>query len=142
MQVRDELEHLLDDDNDMAEMYLTQKLVDRGSPRDVSLVEEDDQRSKLISINISFLNSPSCQKKIKYYTTFNSKHDKHHLTQNWFLACRAEDSYSEHSDISTTVKPDVEELEMLIEAYFAQIDGTLQKLSDVSILRTFLSLSL
>lgn len=25
--VRDELEHLLDDDNDMAEMYLTEKLV-------------------------------------------------------------------------------------------------------------------
>lgn len=26
MQVRDELEHLLDDDEDMAEMYLTEKL--------------------------------------------------------------------------------------------------------------------
>lgn len=27
LQVRDELEHLLDDDEDMAEMYLTDKLV-------------------------------------------------------------------------------------------------------------------
>lgn len=30
LQVRDELEHLLDDDNDMAEMYLTEKLVARS----------------------------------------------------------------------------------------------------------------
>lgn len=29
MQVRDELEHLLDDDEDMAEMYLTEKLVEQ-----------------------------------------------------------------------------------------------------------------
>lgn len=28
-QVRDELEHLLDDDNDMAEMYLTEKLAEQ-----------------------------------------------------------------------------------------------------------------
>ncbi|XP_054804495.1 magnesium transporter MRS2-F-like isoform X2 [Prosopis cineraria] len=90
--VRDELENLLDDDNDMAEMYLTRKLasrsLDQSSPREVSSIEEDDKI--------------------------------------------AEDSNSEHSDISSTVKPDVEELEMLIEAYFAQIDGILQKLSDMS----------
>jgi hypothetical protein len=29
LQVRDELEHLLDDDDDMAEMYLTEKLVQK-----------------------------------------------------------------------------------------------------------------
>ncbi|KAK4264668.1 hypothetical protein QN277_025812 [Acacia crassicarpa] len=91
--VRDELEHLLDDDNDMAEMYLTRKLASRSlhqsSPTtEVSSVEEDDYR--------------------------------------------AEDSNSEHTDISTAVKPDVVELEMLLEAYFAQIDGALQKLSDLS----------
>lgn len=34
-------------------------------------------------------------------------------------------------DMLTTLKPNVEELEMLLEAYFAQIDGILQKLSDV-----------
>ncbi|KAJ6419383.1 hypothetical protein OIU84_029484 [Salix udensis] len=33
------------------------------------------------------------------------------------------------SDIYTSSKPNIEELEMLLEAYFAQIDGTLQKLS-------------
>lgn len=50
-QVRDELEHLLDDDNDMAEMYLTEKLAE-SSREQTSLREEsgivevqvDDQR--------------------------------------------------------------------------------------------------
>jgi hypothetical protein len=32
---------------------------------------------------------------------------------------------------STNVKPDVEESEMLLEAYFVQIDGTLNKLFNV-----------
>lgn len=32
---------------------------------------------------------------------------------------------------SAYVKPDVEELEMLLEAYFVQIDGTLNKLYNV-----------
>ena len=32
---------------------------------------------------------------------------------------------------SAYVKPDVEELEMLLEAYFVQIDGTLNKLYHV-----------
>ena len=32
---------------------------------------------------------------------------------------------------SAYVKPDIEELEMLVEAYFVQIDGTLNKLSHV-----------
>lgn len=49
--MRDELEHLLDDDNDMAEMYLTEKLVEssreQASLREESGIEEvqvDDQR--------------------------------------------------------------------------------------------------
>lgn len=38
--MRDEIEHLLDDDNDMAEMYLTGKL--NASKEEVS--DEDDDR--------------------------------------------------------------------------------------------------
>lgn len=37
------------------------------------------------------------------------------------------------SVVLTSCKPNIEELEMLLEAYFVQIDGTLQKLSDVCI---------
>ncbi|XP_010242771.1 PREDICTED: magnesium transporter MRS2-F-like [Nelumbo nucifera] len=91
--VRDELEHLLDDDNDMAEMYLTKKLLpqplEQTSPR-----EEQD-------------------------------YDAYDLMDE-----RAEDSRTENgSDSSSGFKPNIEELEMLLEAYFAQIDGVLNKLS-------------
>lgn len=41
-QVRDELEHLLDDDDDMAEMYLTDKLDGQLASSSVSTVEEQD----------------------------------------------------------------------------------------------------
>lgn len=92
--VRDELEHLLDDDNDMAEMYLTEKLVARSFDQ-TSLREESG--------------------------TFEID-DK-----------RDDETKSESSsDISSDPKPNIEELEMLLEAYFAQIDGILQKLSDMS----------
>ncbi|KAF8404100.1 hypothetical protein HHK36_008980 [Tetracentron sinense] len=93
--VRDELEHLLDDDNDMAEMYLTDKLIhhplDQTSLRDEldnDAFEVDDERM--------------------------------------------EEAKTEASTESLSAfKPNIEELEMLLEAYFAQIDGTLQKLSTV-----------
>lgn len=48
LQVRDEIEHLLDDDNDMAEMYLTEKLsaFDHTSSREenFSAIKEEDER--------------------------------------------------------------------------------------------------
>ncbi|KAK6925702.1 LOW QUALITY PROTEIN: hypothetical protein RJ641_007421 [Dillenia turbinata] len=95
--VRDEIEHLLDDDNDMAEMYLTEKL--------------DGQSLKQTS--------PSG----------DSYNDKFQADDEGV----GEDSNAEHnSEISTTTKPNIEELEMLLEAYFVQIDGTLQKLSTLS----------
>lgn len=39
--MRDELEHLLDDDDDMAEMYLTEKLELENSATTSSLSERD-----------------------------------------------------------------------------------------------------
>lgn len=50
----------------------------------------------------------------------------------------AEESKSEgNSELLTSLKPNIQELEMLLEAYFAQIDGILQKLSGVSICHLF-----
>ncbi|XP_031273918.1 magnesium transporter MRS2-F-like [Pistacia vera] len=93
--VRDELEHLLDDDNDMAEMCLTEKLLA------ISL----DQASLEEEIN------PAPEEEDD----------------------RTEDSKSEtNSEIFSSFKPKIEELEMLLEAYFAQTDGILQKLLDMS----------
>jgi len=48
------------------------------------------------------------------------------------LFLSSEKSYSDTYK-SYDPKPDVEELEMLLEAYFAQINGILQKLSTVRI---------
>ncbi|KAK7318396.1 hypothetical protein RJT34_03096 [Clitoria ternatea] len=91
--VAGQLEHLLDDDNDMAEMYLTLKhnsrFMDQASPKEGynSEFEDDDQR---------------------------------------------DESDSEMFDKFPGPKLEIAELEMLLEAYFAQTDGILQKLTSLS----------
>nr|CAD1838742.1 unnamed protein product [Ananas comosus var. bracteatus] len=93
--VRDELEHLLDDDMDMAEMYLTEKLSNQ-TLGESSLREEVDG-------------------------------DSFHLDEDDEGDVRSETCTSRGS--LAGYKPNIEELEMLLEAYFVQIDGTLNKLS-------------
>ncbi|KAJ7972708.1 Magnesium transporter MRS2-like protein [Quillaja saponaria] len=89
--VRDELEQLLDDDDDMAELYLSRKLAVSPSP-------------------VSGSGPP-----------------------NWvFTSPTIHSKMSRTSRASVTTiqgENDVEELEMLLEAYFMQIDGTLHKLT-------------
>ncbi|KAG2545984.1 hypothetical protein PVAP13_9KG025900 [Panicum virgatum] len=90
--VRDELEQLLDDDDDMADLYLSRKLAGASSP-------------------VSGSGGP-----------------------NWFPASPTIGSkISRASRASAPTihgnENDVEELEMLLEAYFMQIDGTLNKLT-------------
>ncbi|TVU36103.1 hypothetical protein EJB05_18019, partial [Eragrostis curvula] len=85
--VRDELEHLLDDEMDMAEMYLTEKLSQQEISETSSRLEVDDPDED-----------------------YRSEPDG------------SSGSFSGY-------KPNIEELEMLLEAYFVQIDGTLNKLS-------------
>ncbi|EEC76157.1 hypothetical protein OsI_13458 [Oryza sativa Indica Group] len=90
--VRDELEQLLDDDDDMADLYLSRKLAGAASP-------------------VSGSGGP-----------------------NWFPASPTIGSkISRASRASAPTihgnENDVEELEMLLEAYFMQIDGTLNKLT-------------
>ncbi|CAK7354636.1 unnamed protein product [Dovyalis caffra] len=91
--VRDELEHLLDDDNDMAEMYLTEKIYVRVADQTPSIEEVYDG-----------------EQEIDHESVDDSKS-------------------GDDSEIYTSSKLHIEELEMLLEAYFAQIDGILQKLS-------------
>ncbi|KAK7247494.1 hypothetical protein RIF29_42377 [Crotalaria pallida] len=92
--VRDQIENLLDDDDYMAEMYLTQKLaarlVDKASLKECYNTESEDDEDQ------------------------------------------RDESYSKRSYDSSYPKLDIEELEMLLEAYFAQINGILQKLSNLS----------
>lgn len=90
--VRDELEQLLDDDDDMADLYLSRKLAGATSPVSGSGV------------------------------------------QNWFAASPTIGSKISRASRASAAtihgnENDVEELEMLLEAYFMQIDGTLNKLT-------------
>lgn len=89
--VRDELEQLLDDDDDMADLYLSRKLAG-ASP-----VSGSGAASW-------FLVSPTIGSKI---------------------------SRASRASVATVRgdENDVEELEMLLEAYFMQIDGTFNKLT-------------
>ncbi|XP_077239054.1 magnesium transporter MRS2-I-like isoform X2 [Tasmannia lanceolata] len=90
--VRDELEQLLDDDDDMADLYLSRKLAGASSPVSGSGVPN------------WFPDSPTIGSKI---------------------------SRASRASVATVHgnENDVEELEMLLEAYYMQIDGTLNKLS-------------
>ncbi|XP_044499654.1 magnesium transporter MRS2-2-like [Mangifera indica] len=92
--VRDELEQLLEDDDDMADLYLSRKLSGPSSPVGGS--------------------GPS----------------------NWFPASPtvgSKISKASRASIATVRgdENDVEELEMLLEAYFMQIDSTLNKLTSL-----------
>ncbi|EES01822.1 magnesium transporter MRS2-E isoform X2 [Sorghum bicolor] len=95
--VRDEIEHLLDDDMDMAEMYLTRKLTFQGFPETLGSVDSNKDAS-----------------------TDHNENEKEEVDRD--------DETETVRESSAYVKPDVEELEMLLEAYFVQIDGTLNKL--------------
>ncbi|CAL9070064.1 unnamed protein product [Musa banksii] len=92
--VRDELEHLLDDDMDMAEMYLTDKLASQPVGESSSRINLDNDASEQA----------------------DDGDDEFRVETE---SCR--ESFG-------ALKPNIEELEMLLEAYFVQIDGTLNKL--------------
>ncbi|XP_022739513.1 magnesium transporter MRS2-2-like isoform X2 [Durio zibethinus] len=89
--VRDELEQLLDDDDDMADLYLSRKLAG-ASPVSGSGAANWYPASPTIGSKISRASRAS------------------------IATIRGDEN-------------DVEELEMLLEAYFMQIDGTLNKLT-------------
>ncbi|CAI8614276.1 unnamed protein product [Vicia faba] len=91
--IREELENLLDDDDDMAELYLSRKSSISSSPSSSS------------SEGPNWHHSPNQGSKI------------HRSSRGSTTTLHGEN--------------DVEELEMLLEAYFIQIDGTLNKLTTV-----------
>ncbi|CAA7027120.1 unnamed protein product [Microthlaspi erraticum] len=92
--VRDELEQLLDDDEDMAELYLSRKLA--GLSSSISVSDEP----------LKHPTSPTLGSMISRASRLS------------LATIRGDDDEN-----------DVEELEMLLEAYFMQIDSTLNKLN-------------
>ncbi|XP_047342249.1 magnesium transporter MRS2-1-like [Impatiens glandulifera] len=114
--VRDEIEQLMDDDGDMAEMYLTEK----KSRMESSFYGEQSimgyrSNDGLLSASapVSPVSSPpeSCRKLEKSLSIARSRH--------------------ESTRSSETATESIEELEMLLEAYFVVIDNTLNKLTSL-----------
>ncbi|XP_071742505.1 magnesium transporter MRS2-1-like [Rutidosis leptorrhynchoides] len=114
--VRDEIEQLMDDDGDMAEMYLTEKkrrmdsLFDGAEQSVIGYRSNDGQQS--ISAPVSPVSSPPESRRLdKTLSIARSRHD----------SMRSSESGTEN----------IEELEMLLEAYFVVIDSTLNKLTSL-----------
>lgn len=97
-QVRDELEHLLDDDEDMTQLYLTRKWLQN---------QQNEGLSGGVG-SISFTNGAQ------------------HLRR---LSSVKSGSMMTSANLNDD---DVEDLEMLLEAYFMQLDGTRNKILSVS----------
>ncbi|RZB84857.1 Magnesium transporter MRS2-1 isoform D [Glycine soja] len=122
--VRDEIEQLMDDDGDMAEMYLTEKKrrMELSFYGDQSMVGYKSVDGASISAPVSPVSSPLDSRKLeKCFSIARSRHE------------------SMRSSESTTES--IEELEMLLEAYFVVIDSTLNKLTSVNIVLSTLTLS-
>ncbi|KAK9690514.1 hypothetical protein RND81_09G133600 [Saponaria officinalis] len=130
--VRDELEHLLDDDDDMAEMYLTEKLAEQNlDESSVSSVNEHDAMNDGVQPETDDRTPVEMSSEIHggsgRYESDAANVQDHYYGVAATLARSGTRTSTTRSAISKHL--DVEELEMLLEAYFVQIDGTLNKLT-------------
>ncbi|KAI3990891.1 hypothetical protein MKX01_026075 [Papaver californicum] len=96
--VRDELEHLLDDNEDMAQLYLTRKFIQN---------QQSEALMGTMGSNSNITIAPNLRR-------LDSNKSSSLITSNRF---------DDHDD--------VEGLEMLLEAYFMQLDGTRNKILSV-----------
>lgn len=113
--VRDEIEQLMDDDGDMAEMYLTEKKrrMESSFYGDQSLM---GYRTNDVGISVSAPVSP-----------ISSPPDNRKLEKSLSIARSRHESMRS----SESATESIEELEMLLEAYFVVIDSTLNKLTSL-----------
>ncbi|KAF9686273.1 hypothetical protein SADUNF_Sadunf03G0141600 [Salix dunnii] len=113
--VRDEIEQLMDDDGDMAEMYLTEKKsrMESSFYGDQSLMGfRSNDGGTSISAPVSPVSSPPDSRKLeKSLSIARSRHESMKSTES--------------------ATENIEELEMLLEAYFVVIDSTLNKLTSL-----------
>lgn len=121
MQVCDEIEHLMDDDDDMAEMYLTEKKERAEAHASEELednIGEDFESSGIVSKSapVSPVGSTSGNFG-KLQRAFSSIVGSHKSLLS-----------------SSSIGENIDQLEMLLEAYFVVVDNTLSKLSSVRFL--------
>ncbi|KAJ4748052.1 Magnesium transporter MRS2-1 [Rhynchospora pubera] len=115
--VREEIEHLMDDDGDMAEMYLTEKkhhMLETSFLGDHPAFAYSSAPGAGISVSapVSPASSPS---------------DSHKLEKTLSISRSRQDSVRS----SENAIEHIQELEMLLEAYFVMIDSTLNKLTSL-----------
>ncbi|KAJ9551950.1 hypothetical protein OSB04_015995 [Centaurea solstitialis] len=132
--VRDELEHLLDDDGDMAEMYLTDKLEQRLDNASITSVDEQDPMDEQL-LQPEMDDRVPAEGPMEGNETIRegdipwmNSQQEHYFGPN----ALGKDSRGTRTSMARSginKRFDVQELEMLLEAYFVQIDGTLNKLS-------------
>ncbi|XAR65286.1 hypothetical protein NMG60_11009352 [Bertholletia excelsa] len=111
--VCDEIEHLMDDDSDMAEMYLTEK----KQRRELYPVESYGQTSVFCRSIVQSKSTP-----VSPVGSINAVYK----LQRAFSSL----SSSKHGSLigSSNCGENIDQLEMLLEAYFVVIDNTLNKL--------------
>ncbi|XP_022714730.1 magnesium transporter MRS2-1 isoform X1 [Durio zibethinus] len=112
--LKDEIEQLMDDDGDMAEMYLTEKKsrMESSFYGDQSLMGFRSNDGLSLSAPVSPVSSPPESRKLeKSLSIARSRHE----------SIRSSESTTEN----------IEGLEMLLEAYFVLIDSTLNKLTSL-----------
>ncbi|XP_022735117.1 magnesium transporter MRS2-5-like isoform X2 [Durio zibethinus] len=113
--VRDELEHLMDDDGDMAEMYLTEKKLrsEGNTPSELNALTNFSGGTRLVSKSAPVSPVASTNGAQRLQRAFSS----------------IVPSSKQGSLISSSNGGEnIEQLEMLLEAYFVVIDHTLSKL--------------
>ncbi|CAH1454720.1 unnamed protein product [Lactuca virosa] len=115
--VRDEIEQLMDDDGDMAEMYLTEK-----KRRMDSLFSVGDQSV------IGYRSNDGTQSISAPVSPVSSPPESRRLEKTVSLARSLARSSMRSSESGTE---NIEELEMLLEAYFVVIDSSLNKLTSL-----------
>uniref|UniRef100_A0A7N0TSJ5 Magnesium transporter n=1 Tax=Kalanchoe fedtschenkoi TaxID=63787 RepID=A0A7N0TSJ5_KALFE len=113
--VRDEIEQLMDDDGDMAEMYLTEKKqrMEAHTPSETHSKTFDETHGFSRSAPVSPIGSSSASGAQRLQRAFSSIVGS-----------------SKHGSLSysSTANENIEQLEMLLEAYFVVIDNTLSKI--------------
>ncbi|KAI0511848.1 hypothetical protein KFK09_012482 [Dendrobium nobile] len=114
--VRDEIQQLMDDDGDMAEMYLTEKKIRMESSfNDDQPLPVDNSVGPIVSCSAPV--TPVC-----------SPPKPRKLDKTMSLAWSKQSISSRSSESSAET---IDELEMLLEAYFVVIDDTLNKLTSL-----------
>ncbi|CAO2839225.1 unnamed protein product [Amaranthus hypochondriacus] len=113
--VRDEIEQLMDDDGDMAEMYLTEK----KARMEMSFYGEQSILGLRTNDGGFSLSAP--------VSPISSAFDSRTLEKSFSVTRSRHDS----SESSKSATESINELEMLLEAYFVVIDSTLNKLTSL-----------